>query len=99
LKRGRGCKMHQVRHFSLFNASATYTSMFGTRISRTRVVSEGDTLCANGRHLQSGKSLRRAIDTVSRDASFGVYLLDTLHTHAAEDPWEEILGRDIPLVT
>jgi hypothetical protein len=83
--------MHQVRHSSLFNASATYTSMFGTRISRTRVVSEGDTWCANGRHLQSGKSFRRAIDNVSRDASFGVYLLDTLHIHAAEESWLSIL--------
>ena len=53
--------MHQVRHFSLFNASATYTSMFGTLISRTRVVSEGDTWCAAGRHLQSGKSLKELL--------------------------------------
>jgi hypothetical protein len=69
-------EMHQVRHSTLVNASATYTFMFGTRISRIESVSEVDTWCAGMRHLQPGKSLRGAVETMSGDASFlGIHLL------------------------
>jgi hypothetical protein len=91
-------EMHQVRHSTLVNASATYTFVFGTRISRIESVSEVDTWCAGMRHLQPGKSLRGAVGTISRDASFFGDSSATLHTCAAEETWIWASQSDVLLI-